>query len=351
MKILLISDLYPLSNKEILTPKVLYDFVKDWKILGHEVEILRPNFLLNTFVRGKKICKTGQYENAYNANYFTPFWFNVKSKIPKYDYDVIIAHMPSGVIFSNKFNGKKVCAVHNSDIEVLTNPIYKFYFKPEMEKAYKNASAIACRSEVLKNKFLKLYPQFENKIFLAPSGISFEPILKKKNEKRNIITCANLIKRKNIKILIEAVNEFENLNLTVIGDGKELKNLQKISKNNIKFLGRLEHSKVLENMKNSDIFILPSINETFGMVYLEAMAAGCITVGIKNDGIDGIIKNGENGFLTLPNKDAIEKTLLEILEMDDIQIKILLQNCYNTVNSYKSLDCAERYIENVLKFI
>ena len=51
------------------------------------------------------------------------------------------------------------------------NTVFIFYFKSELEKAYHNAKSIACRSYVLKEKFLKLYPQYSNKTFVAPSGI------------------------------------------------------------------------------------------------------------------------------------------------------------------------------------
>ena len=47
----------------------------------------------------------------------------------------------------------------------------------------------------------------------------------------------------------------------------------------------------------SDVFVLPSVNETFGMVYLEAMSQGCIPIGTSGEGIDGIIENGKNGYL------------------------------------------------------
>ena len=50
-------------------------------------------------------------------------------------------------------------------------------------------------------------------------------------------------------------------------------------------------------MQMSECFIMVSKNETFGLVYLEAMLQGCIVVASKNEGIDGIIIHGENGFL------------------------------------------------------
>ena len=307
--------------------------------------------MLNSFLRKKPFYKTGQYENVFNVNYITPFLFNVKNKIPQYEYDLIVAHMPSGIIFSNQLKGKLVCGVHNSDLEVLTNPLYRFYFKPQMEKAYNRAKKIACRSEVIKEKFLKLYPEYEQKTFICESGIDFEPVLRTSNNRKSIVTCANLIKRKNIDKLIKAVNDMTDFELTVIGDGKELKNLKKIAKNNTKFVGQKTNDEVLEIMKKSDIFVLPSIRETFGMVYLEAMGCGCITVCTKNDGISGIIKDNQNGFLTEPTVSSIKSVLQKIQHLNNEEMENVLQNCYNTAKTYNSLNCADKYIQNLLKII
>ncbi len=351
MKILFVTDLYSIAENEKNTPKTLYSFVKEWQKAGNSVSVLKPNFLLNSFLRKKPFYKTEQYADVFNVNYATPFLFDVTKKLPKLDYDVIVAHMPSGIIFSNHLSGKLICAVHSSDIEVLTNPLYRFYFKSQMEKAYARARGISCRSQVLKGKFLNLYPQYEEKTFLCESGIDFEPILSQKTSRKTIVTCANLIKRKNVDKLILAVNQMPEMTLKVIGDGKELNNLKKIAKNNVEFVGRKTNSEVLEIMKQSDIFVLPSERETFGMVYLEAMACGCLTVGTMHDGIDGIIKNDYNGFLTEPTVSEIKKTIEKILKMSDTDVKSILQNCYNTVNSYKSADCAEKYFNNILKII
>lgn len=351
MKILFITDLYPVLDTETKTPKTLFSFVKEWQKLGHTVDVLKPNFLLNSFLRKKPFYKSGQYGNVFNANYFTPFLFDVKNKIPKYEYDVIVAHMPSGIIFSNKLDGNLVCGVHNSDLEVLTNPLYKIYFRTQMKKAYKRAKLIACRSRVIKEKFLKLYPEFEEKTVLCESGIDFEPILKTSNNKKSIVTCANLIKRKNVDKLVLAVNEMPDLDLTVIGDGVELKKLKKIAKNNIKFVGQKSNKEVLEMMKKSDIFVLPSVGETFGMVYLEAMGCGCVTVCTNSDGIDGIIKDNENGFLTEPTVSSIKSVLQKIQNLTEEELKNILQNCYNMAKTYNSLNCADMYIQNLLKII
>lgn len=357
MKILFITDLYPVDEGETTTPLTLHNFVKEWIKLGHEVEVIKPNFLLNSFLRGKKFYRTGFYKfdgvKIFNVNYFTPFCLNFKVKIPKEidlkNYDAVIAHMPSGIIFANKLalDVPLVCGVHCSDIEILTNPVYGVYFKKQLEDAYKKAKKIACRSHVLQKKFNALMPHCAEKTFVASSGISvtlhsshftMQPPF-------NVLTCANLIKRKNIDKLILAVKDLEGFKLKIIGDGKELKNLKESASENAQFLGRLPHEKVLEEMKKSDIFVLPSVNESFGMVYLEAMASGCVTVCTKNDGIDGIIKDGENGFLTEPTAEGIKETLLRIKANENHEK--IVENSIETIKEYTPENCAKNYLENI----
>ncbi len=359
MNILFITDLYPVSENEKTTPRTLFDFVQEWEKQGHNVNVIKPNFILNSFLRGKPFYKTGQYGKVFNVNYWTPFWFNIKSKIPAIltsclqDF-LVIAHMPSGILFADKLGVPFVAGVHNSDLEVLTNPLYKFHFKKRLEKALHNAKAIACRSFVIKNKLLKLYPEFENKTFTALSGVKKEIIKKDfhhlNKEKIKVLTCANFKKRKNIDKVIEACKGLENFELTVIGDGKGRKNLEKIDKS-VKFTGHLPHDEVLAKMHDSDIFILPSIGETFGMVYLEAMSQGCITICTKDDGISGIIKDSENGFLTLPISNEIRKILLNIKNMDDDSLNTLRYNSLHTIEEYTSDKCADEYLQQMFKIL
>ena len=353
MNILLITDLYPVKETEKYTPKTLFNFVESWEELGHNVTVIKPNFLINSFLRKKPFYKEGKYGKVINLNYITPF-FNVK-KAEKYckidDFDIIIAHMPVGILFADRLKRDFVAGCHVSDIQVLTSPLYKFYFRRALKKAYQNSKCIACRSEQLKNKFLKLFPDMENKIFTAPSGVNKEIIVMKiiKNKPVKILTAAHLIKRKNIDKVILAVNEFPEMVLTIIGSGEELPKLKKLAGENVVFKGQLPHDEVLKEMRNSDIFILPSVNETLGMVYLEALASGCITVGVKNDGADGIIKDGENGFLlNSPTVDEIKHVIKKIIEY--IYPQKITDNAYNQMLNYTDTACAENYLQQILKF-
>lgn len=411
MKILFITDLYPIKSGETNPVRTLHNFVLEWEKAGNTVDVVKPNFLLNSFLRGKNIYKSGFYEfegvKIYNINYFAPFLFNIEKKLPKEidlkTYDLIIAHMPSGIIFANKLTEKHdvnlICGVHCSDIEVLTKPLYRFYFKTQLEQAYKKAEKIACRSFVLQKKISELYPELADKTFVAASGVSPltpDPSATETGSRASslrlfalsrgggsstspltVLTCANLIKRKNIDKLIMAIKDLEGFELTIIGEGKELNRLKKLANSTLRplgetketseatssvplsleakvaesltrgkilFLGRLPREEVFKQMQNSHIFILPSERETFGMVYLEAMANGCITVCSEEDGIAGIINNCENGFLTPPTVEGIKETLLRIKNSENLDK--IRQNSLETVKNYTPEICAQNYLKN-----
>jgi len=358
MKILFITDLYPVKDDEVCTPKTLKYFVEDWQKSGNEVFVLKPNFLLNSFIRKKPFYRTGLYKNVYNVNYLTPFLGKVKNNTENFldkHFDMVIAHMPSGILYADKLGMPFAAGIHNSDIAVLTNPLYRVHFKPALLKALRNSKCIACRSFVLKDKLLNLYPEFEGKTFAAPSGICEEFIIEKfeKNIDRNnlnIITCANFKKRKNIDKLIIALKDIEGVSLTVIGDGSEKPWLERLC-SEVKFTGRLNNSEVLSKMRESDIFILPSVGETFGMVYLEAMASGCITICTENDGVDGIIKNKVNGFTVKPDIFSIKETIQTIKKFPQKDLDVIRRNSLDTVKNYTREACALNYLENVHKFM
>ena len=318
-------------------------------------------------MRGKKISEEKVFEEngvkVLNLNFLTPFWGNIWKKIP-YDlsgYDVLISHMPSGALFSlrlkEKLNIKYCISTHISDIQVLSNPIYSVYFKKKLLSAYKKADFISPRSVSLKNKIEKFIGEKQN-IFTAPSGVKNEYIIQRnaseKPQKLIIVTVANLIKRKNIDVVLKAlskINEFD-YEYRIIGDGKERKKLQQLSdklkiSDKVKFFGKLPHQIVLENLRQSHVFVMISRNETFGLAYLEAMASGNIAICAKNEGIDGILRNGENGFLCDINSDSLKELLIEVYNLKNDEISKILENTRNTTLEYTEEIASQNYLKNL----
>ena len=412
MKILFVTDIYPIGDENIA--KALFYFVLEWKKQGHEVEVIRANFNINTLIRGRKIIQEKIYSEhgikIYNLNFQTPFLFNVYNKLPKdfslKNYDVLISHMPCGALLSNKLlkreNIKYICAVHASDIIVLKDFEYSIYFRRQLKKAYKNADKIAARSPVLQEKIETILPFTYDKTFVAYSGVQEEFISNFKfksnfsenknsseylkctqtedttgndtclgfkrgfqaenitrmnnktyNEKYNIITVSSLIKRKNIDVIIKGLSLInEDFHLIIAGDGRERKNFEKLVKKlklekKITFMGRISRDEVFENLKKSDIFILLSDNETFGLSYLEAMAAGNIIIAKENDGIDGILQNNKNAFLIKAEPNELKKCLEKIFSMKNTELEAIKTNAANTIKNLTSSKAAYNYLKNI----
>lgn len=166
------------------------------------------------------------------------------------------------------------------------------------------------------------------------NGINYYEILdqsKEEKDKNYLITLGTLKKRKNIDLVIEAFEKlhrtYQDMKLIIIGEGvlkQELINkCEELNiKRYVKFEGEISNQKVYELMKKSNIFILPSVGEGFGICYAEAMYNGCITIGTKGEGIDGFIKNKENGFLVNPSIEEIVKTIKYIFENKEEAEKI-----------------------------
>jgi len=380
MKILLVTDLYPLFENEAGIPHTIADFAKGFKEAGNEVEVFRPNFVFNTMLRGRKTFRNGEYENSgitiYNKNFLLPFRKeSVLRAFRKYfkdkTFDIIVSHMPSGIlcadILSKELNIPFLAAVHSSDITVLSDFRYSA-FKKRMISAYKNASAVLPRSFWLKDKIKKLIPDLNKPVEIIYSGIPLA--LTSENEqyerafnpkKCKILTVSSLIKRKNIKTLILAFKKlkkkFPKATLEIIGEGPEKEKLEILAikskfdnKKDVIFCGALPKNEVYKKMKQADIFILPSKNETFGMVYMEALSSGMIVCCTANSGVDGIIKDNENGFLTKPDKKRVFETLYKILNLKPKKMLEISKNAMITAKMFSYENSVNNYLQKIEMF-
>lgn len=141
------------------------------------------------------------------------------------------------------------------------------------------------------------------------------------NNNYNIISVGYFTKVKNFDKVIMAfakvVKEVPSARLTIVGDGVLRDDLiRQATDLNVSqyvcFTGALSNDKVNELLSKSNVFVLPSSPEGFGITYVEAMNNGCIVIGTRGEGIDGFVKDGVNGFLTNVDVDEISDKILYI---------------------------------------
>lgn len=126
----------------------------------------------------------------------------------------------------------------------------------------------------------------------------------------SIIQVGFLQPRKKADVTIRALaklrENYPDATLELIGTGSEQERFQKLSQDLgvgdvVQFRGYLTNPETLSAMSRSRFFVMASVNEGFGLVYAEAMASGCVTIGTEGEGIADLIVSGENGFLVPPD--------------------------------------------------
>ena len=127
--------------------------------------------------------------------------------------------------------------------------------------------------------------------------------------------------KKGIDILIQAwtevVKKYTDVKLVIGGGGSAKTKVEQwveehdISKY-VEFTGALDRKQVIQEMQSCDCFVLPSRYETFGVVYIEAMACGKPVIAVANGGPDDFVKPF-NGLLIKPGAEELVQAVYEMI--------------------------------------
>ncbi|MUK29474.1 glycosyltransferase [Aliivibrio fischeri] len=139
-------------------------------------------------------------------------------------------------------------------------------------------------------------------------GIINKPYFERieKEYQKRFLFIGRLSKVKNLELLINVFNKLPNHKLTIVGDGEEKQYLASIANSNIKFIGSIENTELKYIFNNNDIFILPSISETWGLVIEEALYFGLPVIVSRNCGACELIDNEFNGYVVEPSLNNLE---------------------------------------------
>ena len=125
-----------------------------------------------------------------------------------------------------------------------------------------------------------------------------------------LLTVAYLIARKGHAVVLDALKRLRAEGLdpvwAIVGDGPLLEDLRRSvaeagMTDAVHFLGRRPHDEVLALMARAELFVLPSWDEAFGLVYTEAMAQETPVIACRDEGAEDFVVDGESGYLVAPN--------------------------------------------------
>lgn len=278
----------------------------------------------------EKGLRTYRYKN-YNFIPKHPLMFNIFDKrmeklykeIVKKEGKVDIIHAQSSLwggisasYIAKKYNIPLVITEHSS---IKRGKYVRESYYKRIVDSYKSADAIIAVGNGLKNEIEELTNRRDIKVIGNLVDLSLFDIRDIKDNKDEFIffSLAFLEGEKGFDTLIKSFSrKFKNKKARLIigGDGSQREWLEGIAKSEniesqVTFVGALSREEVSKYMNKCDAFVLASRYETFGVVYIEALASGKPVIGTFNGGAEGII-NENVGILTeIDNVDKLSDAM------------------------------------------
>jgi len=354
MKVLVISHMYPSTFNEI-GGMFVHQQVKELQRQGCEVKVISPvpcapfptKHLSKRWKRYSDIPLKMIWEGIevhyprylafpkalFFASSGKRMYFGIRKLVDElekdFKFDVIHAHvaLPDGfaaMMVNRRYNRPLVTTIHGQDLYLTICKSLKC--KKAVAELFGKADKIVTVSTNLK-EIAKTEIGFPEKIAVISNGVDPEELVARENplttsyaDYKVILSVSYLIRRKgldiNVKAVSKLVKKYQNLKYVVIGAGPEMSSLRRLTHDlnldrQVEFIGQLSHDKVMEYLDIADVFSLPSWNEAFGVVYIEAMMHGKPIIACHGEGIEDVIENNITGLLVKP-KDV--ESLIEAID-------------------------------------
>lgn len=231
-----------------------------------------------------------------------------------------------------------VTTLHGTDITLVGN--HPFY-KPAVTFSINESEVVTSVSQSLKDDTIRLF-DIRNEIDVVPNFIDLAKYNRNftdcqreimANENERIIThISNLRPVKRITDIIEIfarIHQEMPSKLILVGDGPEKKGAEELCKakgleDKVIFLGN--SSEIAKILCFSDLFLLPSEKESFGLAALEAMASGVPVISTNTGGLPEVNEQGVSGYLSeVGDVEDMANKAISILKSDETLTKFKKQ--------------------------
>ena len=163
------------------------------------------------------------------------------------------------------------------------------------------------------------------------------------DQKRQILFIGGNVQRKGLPTLIHAasavVERVPGTVFSVVGDNQNLEAMKALCRregvgDHFRFWGWQSHNQIQAHYRQASVFVMPSLIEAFGVVFLEAMAAGVPVIGGDTGGTRELIEDGVNGILVTPRDHRqLAGRIVDLLEDEDLRRR-LIEGGRRTVRNY-----------------
>ena len=288
-------------------------------------------FFPSSLAKGIQLCKSNQYD-VINTHF-------------------VIPSGPTGIVLSKLFKLPIVMSIHGGDIydpSKKSSPHKHFLLRKIVNLLLNHSDEIIAQSNNTKNNANKYYSP-DKEITVIPLGFvvpEFEETTRKElnlsDEDFVLISVGRLVKRKGYEFAIQAISKLshKNINFLIVGDGPEEENLKNLVKQlgvttKVTFLGFVPEDKKFQYLSVSDIYVLSSLHEGFGICLMEAMHCGLSIVATNNGGQTDFLVDGKNALMVnIENSDVLTEQIENLIKDRKLRLQMGVSNKEDVKNFY-----------------
>ncbi|HEU5309974.1 MAG TPA: glycosyltransferase family 4 protein [Candidatus Eisenbacteria bacterium] len=294
----------------------------------------------------------------------TAAWWKASSVLRRRRYDLVHSHFavptgPASVPPALLARLPHILSLHGGDIY---DPSKKFSphrhpaLRLTVETVLRSSAAVVAQSTNTRENAYRYY-RYRGPIEIIPLGIrqpEFAPATRRDlglpEDTFLTVTVGRLVKRKALDRLLHALArpECADANLVVVGSGPEMEPLGALAARlsldtRVRFLGRVEEERKWQILAASDAYVSSTLHEGFGLVYLEAMAAGLPVITPDHGGQVDFLRDGESGYLVPAGNEELLAAAIARAAANPAERKRMGEANRSRAREHRIEECAASY--------
>jgi glycosyltransferase involved in cell wall biosynthesis len=266
------------------------------------------------------------------------------------DYDLVHCHfvVPTGAaayLLKRRTGLPYVLTCHGSDVPGY-NPdrfaLLHSLIAPFWRRIFDASAAATAPSAFLRDLVKTLR---DRSVEVIPNFFDPPAVSRARADRRQVLVVSRLVRRKGVEYLIDAMAGLDrDWELVVAGDGPRLPEMRRRAAAHglrARLLGHVPRPQLQELYASAAIFVLPSIQENFPMVLLEAMAAGCAVVTTRAEGCVEVVRDAA-ALVTPGSVDELRATLAHLMR-DEEALEELRRSGRRWVTQFSSGKVAKEF--------
>jgi phosphatidyl-myo-inositol alpha-mannosyltransferase len=346
--------------------ELVFAYQAELRRRGHDAIIITPEpremdgdfkrdhmlFLGNGTDLASPLHTTGQVSAGLNDE--------IDEVLEEHKFDVLHFHEPGVPVLGRQMlarsNTINVATFHAAFPETIVGRTFARVAAPYIKPLMKYIHEYVAVSEAAAEYITTLT---EEPVAIIPNAIDlkhFTPPKTRDDSKtaKTIFYVGRLENRKGVNYLLRAFavlsKKRPDVSLVIAGDGTDREKLENLAKDlklqNVKFLGYVSEKQKLQYLQNSDLFCAPSpFGESFGLVLLEAMATGLVTVAGDNPGYRSVLTGLGSLSLVNPKESEAFAHRLDLLLHENALRKLWRDWAKDQVKQYSTKAIVDQYEE------